>query len=73
MTEYDTQYGDIVFAPDDLDDNDPFEELPSYTILSLKLHNLSGLICVKLRCRLCLASAQLHVALFYANHPWKSL
>lgn len=29
MTEYDTQYGDIVFAPDDLDDNDPFEELPS--------------------------------------------
>ena len=29
MTEYDTQYGDIIFAPDDLDDNDPFEELPS--------------------------------------------
>lgn len=29
MTEYDTQYGDIVFAPGDLDDNDPFEELPS--------------------------------------------
>ena len=29
MTEYDTQYGDIVFATDDLDDNDPFEELPS--------------------------------------------
>ena len=29
MTEHDTQYGDIVFAPDDLDDNDPFEELPS--------------------------------------------
>ena len=43
------------------------------TILSLKLHNLSGLICVKLRCRLCLASAKLHVALFYANHPRKSL
>lgn len=60
MTEYDTQYGDIVFAPDDLDENDPFEELPSYTILSLKLHNLSGLICVKLRCLTCLASAQLH-------------
>ena len=29
MTEYDTQYGDIVFAPDELDENDPFEELPS--------------------------------------------
>ena len=29
ITEYDTQYGDIVFAPDDLDENDPFEELPS--------------------------------------------
>ena len=29
MTEYDTQYGDIVFAPDDLDENDPFEELLS--------------------------------------------
>ena len=27
--EYDTQYGDIVFAPDGLDENDPFEELPS--------------------------------------------
>ena len=29
MTEYDTQYGDIVFAPDDLDEGDPFVELPS--------------------------------------------
>ena len=58
---------------DDLDENDPFEELPSYTILSLKLHNLSGLICVKLRCLTCLASAKLHVALLYANYPRKSL
>ena len=31
-----------------------------YTILQLKPHNLSGLICAKLRCRLCWASAQLH-------------
>ena len=30
------------------------------TILRLKLLNLSGLICAKLRCRLCWASAQLH-------------
>ena len=30
------------------------------TILQLKPHNLSGLICVKLRCRLCWALAQLH-------------
>ena len=30
------------------------------TILRLKPHNLSGLICAKLRCRLCWASAQLH-------------
>ena len=44
-----------------------------YTILRLKLLNLSGLICAKLRCRLCWASAKLHVALFYANHPRKSL
>ena len=30
------------------------------TILRLKPHNLSGLICVKLRCPICLASAKLH-------------
>ena len=30
------------------------------TILRLKPHNLSGLICVKLRCPICLASAKLY-------------
>ena len=28
IPEYDTQSGDIVFVPNDLDEDDPFEELP---------------------------------------------
>ena len=28
IPEYDTRSGDIVFVPNDLDEDDPFEELP---------------------------------------------